>query len=191
VKLTDTDVDGAVQSVAATDDAIVGVLQSIKDHPGYLGSFRNLDSGTQDYIDGIIEHGTGLFRPHGGYIKQSQLRAIECKNIWGEPTECDSRLRGPLDVRLWDVDPRDWEAHNPDFFSTDPSEILSRLCNGFWWDFYSTPTVKVSFYNHPVTSNNDVILLHSYEETASVLPEILDMLSSRGYTFDVLEPSWR
>jgi RHS repeat-associated protein len=186
--LTKTNVDNAVQSVADTDNQIVHVLKTVKTN-NYFGRFENLDYQTQSYINGVIEHGTGLFRPHGGEISLAQLNAIKCMGRFGR-VECDSRLRGPLDHWHWDVDPRDWEMEHPHIYNTIPSDIVTRLCYGVSWSSNIGP-ISIPRKNDPVTSNNDVILLHSYDGTVKALPDVLEFLKSEGYTFDVLEPSWR
>ena len=190
VSLTDTNINGAIESVSKTENQIVQVLEKLRAQSP--SRFNMLDFQTRSYVDGVIEHGTGLFRPHGGDITPAQINAIECRNRFGVRISCDSRLRGPLDYWPWDVDPRDWEAHFPnDGYDTDPSEIPSRICDGFYWTYYLYRDMGIQRFNSPVMSNDDVILLHSYEETAKVLPEIIEVLREKGYTFDVLEPSWR
>ena len=188
VSLTDTNINGAIESVSKTENQIVQVLEKLKAQSP--SRFNMLDFQTQSYVDRIIEHGTGLFRPHGGDITPAQINAIECRNRFGVRISCDSRLRGPLDYWPWDVDPRDWEIEHPEAFDTVPSDMVPRLCYGFSWAASVGP-LTIYRENKPVMSNDDIILLHSYDGTAKALPSILEFLRSNGYTFDILEPSWR
>ena len=159
----------------------------------------------RDYIDSVIEHGTGLFRAPFGDLTGEQALDIAClppnpammsgEGSWGLWAEgCDP---GPWKIVDWTVDPLDWDIYATYSASEDPAgEVYKRTREGWHtgvlgWLLGSVLGIHSSRGSPGVRSNSDIILLHSpYWSTVKALDYILPWLKSQGYTFDLLEPSW-
>lgn len=191
--------DKVVQSVIATENNIRQVLQRYK--TAQMHSFNSLPQSRRNYIDDIIEKGTGLFRAPGGDITGYQAAALNCQlydenfSESGATPTCPSDIRGEYNTFYWDVDPADWQLA---LFHPEPSEwfnpvteLYNRIFNGWDRERLAVGGISVTFWSRGVQSNSDNILLHSWSDpTVSALPAILSTLQEGGYTFDLLTPGW-
>lgn len=173
--------DDAVRSILDTDFYIKESLSYVKRMEP--SRYFSLGTQTRSYIDGVIENGTGLFRPPGGDITAAQIWLLQ-SNYEGAP--------GPWHVIMWTVDPADWFIDDEGLAS---DIILDRIING--WCSNAIGCVARIFKPNRygslgVQSNSDNILLHSDSEpTVEILPELIEWVKDQGYTFDLLTPPWQ
>jgi len=201
-------VDELVNSIVSTNDTIVKALQEKLDDE--LNT--NLSSTTLFYIRSVIAYGTGLFRAPGGDFWRLQEDFLACRApryllensgyvaydlaplfFEFDLANCDNQLF-PHDTYRWDIDPQDWYLQlqiNANQIGWDDAEetLFNRIFNG--WTRYVGPGNILPLWHKGITSNDDNILLHSNSElTVRTLPWILQAILDRGYTFDLLNPSW-
>ncbi len=195
--LTEVCLDGMVQSVLSTRDSIVEVIDERRNSESM---FDSLPTSTQSYILGVIEHGTGLFRAPGGDFTTFQIGVLSCTihtddgvpyYTSGETCDDSLGLSDPYLTYRWDVDPWDWYLNAfSDTVDNAEETLYDRIFNG--WTRWVGPLDAIPLHHGGIDSNDDNILLHSNSNlTVQTLPRILQEITNRGYTFDLLTPAWR
>jgi len=181
-----------------TETVIRQALRQVKNEHPYR--YYMLPPNVQYYVDQVITKGTGLFRPPGGAITTDQREQLSCHEpFWGE-TICPPGIENPYGVYKWDVDPRDWAistAYDRQYltYEEETAMLLDRLQHGWNKNGILGKVLKTlgpsGFGSLGVTSNEDIILLHSSSKiTVDTLDEIMKWLQTANYTFDVLKPGW-
>lgn len=191
--------ENVVTSLNSTEGQLRAALLHVKTNQP--ARYRSLPTTERNYVDDVIEKGTGLFRPPGGDLTFGQQFQLECTEVVYAPGgsypvqgRCKEGIPGPYNVQWWTVDPQDWAL-------TTPDEVFDRVVNG-WYESSTILGVDVPigaitrigkpsrFGSYGVRSNSDNILLHSTSDpTVQALDPILQWLKNQGYTFDVLEPT--
>jgi RHS repeat-associated protein len=191
IDLTEMCFDEMVQTLVDTEYKIKAALSKVMDDQPYR--YKSLSSNRRNYIDNVIEHGTGLFRAPGGAITALQKDLLECNPegaaIWDYDGQCAIGISSPWNVVDWTVDPYDWSIA----LNEQPAEmVLGRIKNG--WCQGIGCIIKIypsSLGSYGVRTNSDNILLHSWSNpTVEALDDILLWLKEKEYTFDLLEPAW-
>jgi len=189
--------DETMKSLSDTEYNIKAALLQIKESKPHR--YAGLSANVRDYVDNVIEHGTGLFRPPGGDITRRQISNLECTlsiecvvmGCWMVSPNC-AEDSGPWEVHRWTVDPQDWWIADQDL----PAEmVLDRIKHGWYkWGIFGRIARAITpgrWGSYGVRSNEDDILLHSWSDpTVEALDDILSWLKSKSYTFDLLEPAW-
>jgi hypothetical protein len=161
-------------SLVDTEYKIRAVLINVMDTQPYR--YKSLSSNRRNYIDTVIEHGTGLFHAPGGAITALQKDLLECNPegvaIWDYNGQCAVGIASPWNIVDWTVDPFDWQIARDGL----PAEmVLNRIkdgwCKGIGCIIKIYPSPLGSY---GVRSNSDNILLHSTSNpTVEALDDIL------------------
>ena len=205
--------EDTINSLNSTEGVIRSALLQVRTlQPA---RYQALPPTERDYVDNVIEKGTGIFRPPGGKLTAAQEWQLECMQIVSAPGgsypvrgKCNEAIPGPYNISWWTVDPFDW-AIDDDFDDSNItlSEAAELIYQHVTQGRYNSVTIlgadvplgKITppllgpsrFGSYGVLSNSDNILFHSDSEpTVEALDPILQWLKRQNYTFDLVEPSW-